>query len=309
MSGHDDPFPFAVSQLQQGDWSIYGPESFKGEYLRKAGLAGREGKTASYISVQSLGDLKPSLRQAEAMVLRLGNSADRAGTTQFVVIGTPGKLHDFFLIDSAIFSDGAPETYHPEVSSSGLLPYYISPQITEKSAVNLALASGLLGYALALDKPYPTAAPATGSATYTFRFRPHSAMPKEICQYLVHDNGQVEIDAVFVGRRGGRDLLFVLEAKTEVKGHRSQSLAKHKLVYPVQSLRESVPPGMPIVPVYLRASVSDQAVTYRIVQCEFPLVADRIPSLDDLRPIAASAVNLSLSIDGQAAQGISGLKV
>lgn len=52
-----------------------------------------------------------------------------------------------------------------------------------------------------------------------------------------HYKGQVEIDALFVGRRNRQETLFVIEAKTS---NNFQSLAKHKLVYPVLALSSNV---------------------------------------------------------------------
>ncbi|WP_252371579.1 DUF6997 domain-containing protein [Pseudoalteromonas phenolica] len=112
--------------------------------------------------------------------------------------------------------------------------------------VNLACASGLLKEALSLDDEASIIVPATGQSTFTFRFKP-------ICDedtILEHINGQVEIDAVFVGKRNGKENLFVIEAKHSEK---FDSLAKHKLLYPCLSLLEKLPASMPIVPVYLRS--------------------------------------------------------
>ena len=68
---------------------------------------------------------------------------------------------------------------------------------------------------------------------------------------LTHRNGQVEIDALFVGRRAGRQCLFILEAKV---GPCQGSLAKHKLLYACVPLRARAPADMPVVPVYLKIS-------------------------------------------------------
>jgi len=183
-----------LSELIDKEWGIFGPMSFQG-YLEKYRLPAVN--TASKISVDSLGRLSPDLRNAQSMVLRLGSSSDKPGSTQFAVIKTPGKLDDYFLHDEHCFSEQSPQTYLPEASLRSLFPFYIFPKLTEKSMVNLAFASGLIGQALDLDKPYPTAAPATGNSTYTFSFYAHTEYQIE----LTHFNGQVEIDAVFVGRQ------------------------------------------------------------------------------------------------------------
>ena len=57
-----------------------------------------------------------------------------------------------------------------------------------------------------------------------------------------HNRGQVEIDSLFIGRRRGEDVLFLLEAKQS-----DRSLAKHKLVYPALAVADKVPADIAIV--------------------------------------------------------------
>lgn len=227
----------ALMQMPSGTCVASEPVSFQ-RYVAENGL--RALNTAQYISVDALERLAPELREAQTMVLRLG----RAGsTTQFVLVRAP-DVRDFFLMDVEIFDKGDPVTFTPEMQPEALLPYHVFPQPTETTLVNLAFASGLIGRALGLDKPYPTAAPATGASTYSFDFRPH-----RMCNNVLHHHeGQVEIDTVFVGGRRGTDHLFVLESKATDE----RSLAKHKLVYPVLALAASRKVAMPIVTVYVR---------------------------------------------------------
>lgn len=194
------------------------------------------------------------------MVLRLGNASDGPGT-QFALVSTPGRLEDFFVVDETL-NFHIPTTYLPELTLDNLFPYFVFPKLTEKSLVNLAFATGLMGYALGLEQPYPVAAPATGGSTYTFRYCLHKEFPVE----LTHRKGQVEIDAVFVGRRNNKDHLFILGTKC----NSDQSLAKHKLIYPALALYPYVPKDMPIVPVYMRVAAGDKDIIYRIVECSFP---------------------------------------
>lgn len=247
-------FEPALRQLKPGEWSVFGPTSFQ-KYLRENGFGRVD--TASAISVDSLDRLAPELREAGAMVLRLGKASDGPGT-QFALIGTPGRLEDFFLIDREVFTQTEPEVFKPDRNLRELLPYYLLPKLTERSMVHLAFASGLIGYALGLDEPWPTAAPATGSGTYSFSFRPYSG-----AELLHHVDGQVEIDAIFAGRRGGRDLVFVLESKMGLPG----SLAKHKLAYPLIALEQGLRVSATSIPIYLRSTQSDRTVTYDLVEC------------------------------------------
>jgi hypothetical protein len=278
-----DIFTPALQHLKPGAWGLFGPTSFlryiEDHKLPKVG-------TAPTISVDHLERLDPALRRSSVMVLRLGAATDGPGT-QFALVSTPGRLADFFLHDTAIFGDEPPEPFEPVVSLDSLRPYGIFPVLTETSMVNLAFASGLIGYALGLDLPYPTAAPATGSSTYPFRFRPHSAMAGEV----EHRHGQVEIDAVFVGRRQGRPHLFILEAKS---GSDTRTLAKHKLVYPALALGPYISPEIPIVPVYVRIDTKGDQVLYHVVECRLPDPRGGPVCLEDLQPVHHRYLTLTL---------------
>ncbi|WP_163971799.1 DUF6997 domain-containing protein [Oceanobacillus halotolerans] len=128
------------------------------------------------------------------------------------------------------------------------MPYKIIPSLTESSLVNLGLSSGLLSAALSLDTNKSISAPATSNSTFTFHFKPHSTIQKEV----IHNNGQVEIDALFVEKRLGKDILFVLEAKIDRNSNSLSSLSKHKLLYPILALAPNTPEHIEIVPVYLK---------------------------------------------------------
>lgn len=217
------------------------------------------------------------------MVLRLGAATDGPGI-QFAVISTPGRLQDFFLDDGP---DQPPEPFTPEWLPGSEIPYTVFPILTETSLVNLAFASGLIGCALGLDRPYPTSAPATGASTYTFRFRPHSAMP----DVAEHIKGQVEIDAVFTARRGGRPCLFILEAKS---GNTYHGLAKHKLVYPLLALAPRVAPDTLLIPVYLRIAADRTEIRYTVTECRYPDPRGGITCLNDLEPVTRRTLTLSI---------------
>lgn len=182
-------------------------------------------------------------------------------------MSTPGRLREFFLHDDELFGAGEPEPFAPDVPPQSLVAYSALGVLTETSLVNLAFASGLIGEALGLDRPYSTGAPATGSSTYCFAFRPHAAVDR----VLEHSKGQVEMDAVFVGRRAGRPHLFVVEAKS---GTETRTLAKHKLVYPVLAVAPRV--------------------LYHVTEGRFPDQRTGMPVLDALEPVGHRCLALRL---------------
>jgi len=124
----------------------------------------------------------------------------------------------------------------------------------------LGLASGLIGHALNLDCADETIVPATTQSTFSFKFNPHPLIDCE----LIHQNGQVEIDAIFVEKRNNRDCLFLLEAKSGSE----TSIAKHKILYPVLALYNEVPHDMPIIPVYVKIQEQNDGIIYNIAECE-----------------------------------------
>ncbi len=127
--------------------------------------------------------------------------------TQFALIKAQNNLEDFFLIDENIFENEG-QVFVPIVDKTQLLSYKLLPQLTETSLVNLGFLSGLISHALNLDEIKHLFPPATCKANFTFRIRPHSSDN----EYFVHNQGQVEIDAMFVAKRKGVDTLFVMEA-------------------------------------------------------------------------------------------------
>lgn len=181
--------------------------------------------------------------------------------TQFALVRKDG-LDDFFLLENRIFTSESPTVFQPTEKDHQLLAYDLLGS-SEASLLNLGLSSGLFGQALELDGDTRIPAPATGLSTYTFELKAHSNIPKT----LVHNKGQVEIDALFVEERDGQETLFVLEAKT---GDDKKSLAKHKLVYPSLALAQHVPEDMPIIPVYVKIITSNTGTHYHVVECELP---------------------------------------
>src|SRR4051794_17804958 len=103
-------------------------------------------------------------------------------------------------------------------------------------------------------------APATGQSTFSFDLKPHSSSDT----VWRHLRGQVQIDALFVGRRDGEELIFVVEAK---HGSYPSSLAKHKLVYPVLAIAPQVSKYLRIVPVYVRVARLDGDLHFFVAEC------------------------------------------
>ncbi|WP_049928000.1 DUF6997 domain-containing protein [Halopiger goleimassiliensis] len=264
-------FEPALEELAASERSVYGPTSFR-EYVERHDLEAGP-RTPRYISVDAIGDLEPELREAGVTVLRAGSAPDGRGTG-FLLVDGPDGLEEFFLRDEAIFGGRRPERFASPVADERLVSYDLLPSRSETSLVNLALASGVLAEALSLDTSGALAPPATGRSTFTFAFRPHRASPDA----LTHRNGQVEIDTVFAERRDGERTLFVLEAKTGPR----DSLAAHKLVYPVLALAENVPSEVPIVPVYLRCREGEGTVTFDVAECSLPDPRERVPGVDEL---------------------------
>ncbi|WP_456475142.1 DUF6997 domain-containing protein [Candidatus Pyrohabitans sp.] len=266
-----DIFKPALEVLSDKDTGIYGPFSFQ-DYLKENNLP--PVRTAPVISIDTYELLSPELKLNDTMVLRLGSAPNGTGT-QFALVKVKGRLRDFFLFDGEIFTDKEGLTFLPTVSMRQLFGYNLLPVFTETSLVNLGLASGLISYALGLEDDEIPLAPATGRSTFTFKLKAFSNFPVE----LTHNNGQVEIDALFVGKRAGKETLFIIEAKSR---NNYSSLAKHKLAYPILALAKNVPIDMPIIPVYVKVSKESDGIHYHVVECEFPDPRIELRAIDEL---------------------------
>ncbi|WP_257132214.1 DUF6997 domain-containing protein [Bacillus toyonensis] len=269
-SGMSSVFYPALDQIADKNTGIFGPVSFL-DYL--SGLEFPKLKAPDAISIDSWERLHQSLKDNDTMVLRLGKSTG-AGT-QFALVKIKDKLNEYFLFDEQIFTDQGVE-YIPEVEDTQLLAYRLLPTLTETSVVNLGFTSGLISKALHLDEVIPIFPPATCNSTFTFTFKPHSSLDTEV----THNNGQVEIDAMFVSKRNGVDTLFVVEAKM---GSTHKSLAKHKLLYPVLAVAPQIPEHIPIVPVYLKVQRTTRGIHFHVAECEVPDSRKRRVGYDELK--------------------------
>ena len=264
-------FEQAIEELERSGCRVGMPESFQ-HYVSRYNLS--KERTAQYISVNQLSNLRPELVDAECMVFRLGSSPGE-NYTQFALAKYRKGWSDYFLLDSELFDASDAEVFLPSVSVRSLFAHQLLPKLTESSLVNLALASGLLPEVLGILPSNEQIIPATGQSTFTFGFRPRS----DDATLLMHRNGQVEIDALFVGKRNERECLFVVEAKASKA---MQSLAKHKLLYPLLALKNSVPTYMDVVPVYMRVIRKSDSIDFNVAECDITWVNGEYGALDEL---------------------------
>lgn len=267
--------------MQANEQKVSPPQGFQ-KYLSTNNL---KANTAATISIDSIKKLPKLLKEQNTMVLRLGS---RSGDNQtYFSLVKSNDINDFFFNDQALFGQLQPELFLPNVSIRSLFAFQLLPKVTETSVVNLAIASGLMAESLNLKDDKTIVVPATGQSTFTFNFKPLAN--EDIA--LEHINGQVEIDAVFVAKRDGKEHLFVIEAK---HGDKFDSLAKHKLLYPCLSLLQKLPSSMPIVPIYLRSIKTEKGIDFYIAEC--PCIVnqqDELYSLDTLSPCKVQALHLA----------------
>lgn len=247
-------FKEAIDEMLEKEMDIFGPMSFQ-QYLKNNGINNK--RTAQFISVDSLEVLDPELRQNNIMVFRLGRYQGTSETA-FVLIKSK-NVKNFFFIDEELFGNQNTQTFIPTISMRDFFTYRIFPNSSESTLVNLGLASGVIGEALGLDKKEHLLAPTTGKSTFSFEVGFDSISGKR----FLHDNGQVEIDCLLLGRRNNRDILFVIEAK---KNSNHKSLSKHKVVYPILSIIDKLPNDMSVVPVYLKIQKGAEGIDYHCAE-------------------------------------------
>lgn len=260
-------FDKALSEMTGS--SFLEPQPFL-SYARQAGFS--DAKPAYYISVQNLVGLSSELRAAGAMVFRLGSAAGSKGTN-FALARHTGSWDDYFLQDLTIFA-GSTQLSVPG-GIEDLRIFQILPKSTETSLVNLALASGVLRLALNLDAG-AALVNATAQGTYTFTVRPHL----HLAACWQHVAGQVEIDGAFIAYRGGVETLFVIEAKVSDD---LDSLAKHKIAYPMLALQTELKGAMPTIGVYLRVIRRRYGFEFCVAECVFSSPNQEISSLIPVR--------------------------
>ena len=106
-----------------------------------------------------------------------------------------------------------------------------------------------------------------------------------------HINGQVEIDCLLLGKRKGKDILFVFEAK---KDGIHKSISKHKLAYPILAISNNIPEDIEIVPVYLKVTTTNSGIFYYISEC-YPMDPRKnIISVNDIIPQSSKIFKLEI---------------
>jgi hypothetical protein len=277
-------FTPALTIMESTASATYGPEPLK-DYMADH-FPGASFDTANLISVDDRKRLRSELIGAGAMVLRMGQQAK--GVTDFALVRPENGISSYFIDDSDL-GVTAETTFLSRAAQRDLYVFELLHPYVESSMINLAFASGLLSQALELDSVGGLPPPARGASTYTFDVRPHST----IDVLWQHRAGQVEIDALFIGERNKRDVLFIIEAKT-ASGPRS--LAKHKLVYPALALAPLVPADVDIVPVYLKMATSVKGVLASVVECSMPDPRLGTPAIDELKPVRVARLRLPINV-------------
>ena len=277
-------FAPALNILSRQTTGLYSPTSFQ-KYLTQHGL--KQVDTARYISIDTYERLDSALKAADAMVFRLGTSAD-GKSTQFALAKVSDALPDFFIYDDQTHTN-SPATFLPTASFRQLYPYQLLSLQSEAALVNLGVVSGLIGRALNLDENDQPIVPATGQSVFSFDFKAHQSLDIQ----LTHNRGQVQTDVLFVGRRAEKEILFVVEAKCNPN---AKSLAKHKLVYPILALAQKVPNDIEIVPVYLKINKTSTGIIYHVAECMFPDPRGQVRAVDELSVARCKSLFLPLSI-------------
>jgi hypothetical protein len=195
------------------------------------------------------------------MVLRLG-SGGKGSETQFALVRASGHLRDFFIHDSEIEQNSISAPFLPSSRYIDIFPFTLFPNPSETNLVNFSLASGAVQDALEIEEKSSEMIPATGSTKATFDFYPH----RNLQVPLTHQNGQIQVDAIIMGRRSGVQELFVIEAKV---GPKNKTLAKHKLLYAACALAPQVPQGIRIVPTYIKFMRTDSGLKILLGECVF----------------------------------------
>lgn len=274
-------FDRAIKEMENTGKVIGKPRSFQ-EYAAETNSG--NSRTAQYISINSIKDLTSELKISGYMVFRLG-SPKGSRNTEFALAKAVESWSDYFFIDKDIFAAHELEVFLPSASIRSLFAYQLLPTLTETSLVNLAMASGLLIEALGIEKDNNQIIPAAGQSSFTFHFQPTS----HCSDVLTHNQGQLEIDALFVGKRNGKECLFVIEAKS---GKEFDSLAKHKLLYPMLALRNNTPAYMEVVPVYLRTIRKEGYIEFNIAECSIPRNNGVFGALSELKTEKISRFSL-----------------
>ncbi|MFZ5950859.1 MAG: DUF6997 domain-containing protein [Candidatus Rifleibacteriota bacterium] len=247
-----------IEKMEREGLSFFPPTLYK-QHQADSGIKG-ERRTQATLSIHSLSSLNKALKAAHLMIFRLGYPKSQRDVYFGLAKSFSPDWSDYFFLDENIFQATKTEIFKPKIAPERLLAFKIVPAATESSIVNLSIASGAMAYALGLDD-LDIVIPGTCQSTFSFSFSPHS----QINTIWDHQNGQVEIDGLFIGRRNGKKIIFFIESKTD----NSTNLAKHKIFYPMLSSKHKIPKGMGVSGVYLRGKILLDKVILQICECEY----------------------------------------
>ena len=273
-------FDLAIKELLDSNSLVGRPQSFH-EYKKKVGVK-KNIRTAEYLSIYSIEDLKEELANAKCTIFRLGSPKGER-YTYFSISRYKTNWNDYFLMDDQIFSKDE-KLYDLSKNKNVHYLFSILPSLSEKALVQLSLATGILFEALKI-KNTKNIIPATGAGSYTFKFKPL----KDSIE-LTHYQGQVEIDSFFIAKRNKKKCLFIIEAKS----NKSKSLAKHKLLYPILSMQSNIDPEIEVIPVYLKFVLKNRRVFINVVECRLPRIDTKFGSIEELKPANSNKYLLNL---------------
>ena len=246
----------AIQEMKKSGKDIYGPESFLG-YCAKHDITSKG--TANHISIDYYEKLSKELKSENLVVLRLGSNEKKAGTNFMLV--KYNHPEDYFFFDKDLF-DIPIENFTPDPAVRNALEILkLFNNYSEMMLVSYLLSSGVLSEVLGLDKSQIYYTPLTGRNVFTFDFYPYPGS-----ELVVHQSGQVEIDAVFTGARNGKPVIVVAEAKADSPKY--ASLAKHKLFYAYKSIQSILKEEYEIIPIYLKLGVVENILTTKVAVCK-----------------------------------------
>lgn len=249
-----DAFGPALAAMARKDAPAFGPAAFRA-YLDEHDVAA---ETTTTIAVDTLRRLAPSLRDSGAMVFRLG-VAPGSNAIVFALAKVATGWSDYFLLDAEVFGGLRPKSFSPRGNSHHFDLLSQLAGLSGSTLVALAASTGVLAEALQLDDGQTQPVPAAGQGLFTFPVLARPGLP-----VWTHRRGPVEIDGAFIARRRGTDTVFVVAART---GRTLDSLAKHKLAYAAQAVLGALPPGVAVVPVYLRVLRKATQLLCYVAEC------------------------------------------
>lgn len=268
---------FALESIKNNNKLFFGPKSFL-EYCSENNLA--NSGTANHISIDYFEKLSKELRAEDFMVLRLGSTEKKMGT-KFILVKYD-EPDNFFFFDKKIFD--SPPKYFPvnQKVKNVLSIMKLFDSYSEMMLMSYLLSSGALLDVLDLDKSDIFYTPLTGRNTYTFEY-----VINEKYGSVIHENGQVEIDAVFTGFKNGLPVIVVAEAK--VDNGKYNTLAKHKLFYAYKSIQSIIKDDFEIIPIYVKLKVEGSLLTAKIAVCK-----DNENNLSQFESVSSHIIKIDL---------------